>query len=75
MRAYRSRDGNVRSTHGMIAGCALWVEIDTYRVRKSLGTASVGAIAVAEADPNVIYVGMGETTIRGNVAHGDGVYY
>ena len=36
--------------------------------------ASVGAIAVSEADPNVIYVGMGETTIRGNVSHGDGVY-
>ena len=26
--------------------------------------ASVGAIAVAPSDPNVIYVGMGETTIR-----------
>ena len=37
-------------------------------------TASVGALAVSEADPNVIYAGMGETTIRGNVAHGDGVY-
>ena len=36
--------------------------------------ASVGAIAVAHSDPNVIYVGMGETTIRGNVSHGDGVY-
>ncbi|MBO0793271.1 MAG: hypothetical protein J2P36_20295, partial [Ktedonobacteraceae bacterium] len=36
--------------------------------------ASVGAIAVSQADPNVIYVGMGETTIRGNVAHGDGIY-
>ncbi len=36
--------------------------------------ASVGAIAVAESDPNVIYVGMGEVSIRGNVAHGDGVY-
>jgi photosystem II stability/assembly factor-like uncharacterized protein len=36
--------------------------------------ASVGAIAVADADPNVIYVGMGETCIRGNVSHGDGVY-
>src|SRR5579875_3603477 len=34
--------------------------------------ASVGAIAVAESDPNVIYVGMGEATIRGNVSHGDG---
>src|SRR5690348_2768397 len=36
--------------------------------------ASVGAIAVSASDPNVIYVGMGETTIRGNVSHGDGVY-
>ncbi|MFO7169768.1 MAG: glycosyl hydrolase [Chloroflexota bacterium] len=36
--------------------------------------ASVGAIAVAQSDPNVIYVGMGESTIRGNVSHGDGVY-
>ncbi len=36
--------------------------------------ASVGALAVAPSDPNVIYVGMGEATIRGNVSHGDGVY-
>ena len=36
--------------------------------------ASVGAIAVSSSDPNVIYAGMGETTIRGNVSHGDGVY-
>ena len=37
-------------------------------------TASVGAIAVSESDPNVLYVGMGESCIRGNVSHGDGVY-
>src|SRR5690606_34806296 len=36
--------------------------------------ASVGALAVAESDPNVIYAGMGETSIRGNVSRGDGVY-
>jgi photosystem II stability/assembly factor-like uncharacterized protein len=36
--------------------------------------ASVGGIAVAASDPNVIYVGMGESCIRGNVSHGDGVY-
>ena len=36
--------------------------------------ASVGGIAVAASDPNVLYVGMGEATIRGNVSHGDGVY-
>ena len=36
--------------------------------------ASVGALAVAPSDPNVIYAGMGETAIRGNVSRGDGVY-
>jgi len=37
-------------------------------------TAAVGAIAVAESDPNVVYAGTGETCIRNNVSHGDGVY-
>ncbi len=37
-------------------------------------TGSVGAIAVAPSDPNVIYVGMGEACIRSNFSHGDGVY-
>lgn len=37
-------------------------------------TGSVGGIGVAESDPNVIYVGMGESPVRGNVSHGDGVY-
>lgn len=40
----------------------------------SFGTGSVGALAVAESDPNVVYAGMGEACIRGNVSHGDGVY-
>ncbi len=35
---------------------------------------SVGAIAVSESDPSVIYVGMGEPDIRGNASPGDGVY-
>lgn len=37
-------------------------------------TGSVGAIDVADSDPNVIYVGMGETDIRGNMSAGDGMY-
>ncbi|MDA7978527.1 MAG: hypothetical protein MPJ50_07130 [Pirellulales bacterium] len=38
-------------------------------------TGSVGAIAVSESDPNVIYVGMGEHAPRGVMtSHGDGVY-
>jgi photosystem II stability/assembly factor-like uncharacterized protein len=35
---------------------------------------SIGAVAVAESDPNVVYVGGGEKTVRGNVSHGDGVW-
>ena len=35
---------------------------------------SVGAIAVAPSDPNVIYVGTGESCIRGNISFGDGMY-
>jgi photosystem II stability/assembly factor-like uncharacterized protein len=35
---------------------------------------SVGALAVAPSDPNVIYVGMGESAIRGDMATGDGIY-
>ncbi|WP_456424298.1 WD40/YVTN/BNR-like repeat-containing protein [Lutibacter sp.] len=35
---------------------------------------SVGAIAVSESDNNVIYVGNGEVTIRGNVSSGDGMW-
>ena len=37
-------------------------------------TASVGALAVAPSDSNVLYAGTGETTIRIDVSHGDGVY-
>lgn len=37
-------------------------------------TGSVGAVAVAESDPNVVWAGMGEAPIRGNVSHGDGVW-
>ncbi|HTS64764.1 MAG TPA: hypothetical protein VMH28_22225 [Candidatus Acidoferrales bacterium] len=37
-------------------------------------TGSVGAIAVADSDPNIVYAGMGEACVRGNATHGDGVY-
>ncbi|MFY9243330.1 MAG: glycosyl hydrolase [Polaribacter sp.] len=35
---------------------------------------SVGAVAVSDSDNNVIYVGMGEKTVRGNVSSGDGIW-
>lgn len=37
-------------------------------------TGSVGSIGVSESNPDIVYVGMGETDIRGNITHGDGVY-
>ena len=36
--------------------------------------ASVGALAVAPSDPNVIYAGTGESDIRSDLASGDGMY-
>lgn len=37
-------------------------------------SSSVGAVAVSESNPDVVYIGMGETDIRGNIMQGDGVY-
>ena len=52
-------------------GGNLWENIsDRY-----FNTSSVGAIAVSESDPNVIYVGMGEHAPRAVMtSYGDGVY-
>ena len=41
---------------------------------RQLKTSSVGALQVATSNPDVVYVGMGETELRGNVIQGDGVY-
>ena len=35
---------------------------------------SIGSIAVAPSDPNILYVGTGEGCLRGNISYGDGVY-
>jgi len=51
-------------------GGTYWRNVTDGQVR----TAAVGAVAVAPSDPNVVWVGMGESTIRGDVSHGDGVY-
>ena len=63
---------------GACAG-GVWKTTDggTYWTNVSDGyfnTAAIGALAVSASDPNVIYAGTGESTIRGNVSHGDGVY-
>ncbi len=35
---------------------------------------SIGAIAVSDSDPNILYVGEGEQTLRGNVSSGNGMW-
>ncbi len=39
-----------------------------------INTSSVGSLAVCEANPDVVYIGGGETQFRGNIIQGDGVY-
>ena len=39
-----------------------------------INSASVGAVAVCNSNPDVVYIGTGETQIRGNIQPGDGLY-
>ena len=61
-------------------GSGVWKTTDagltwTNIADETFGTSSVGAIAVAPSDPNVVWVGMGEHAVRGVMtSHGDGVY-
>ncbi len=59
--------GGIWKTHD---GGTYWENIsDGY-----LNSSAIGALAVSPSDPNVIYAGMGEHTIRIDVSYGDGVY-
>jgi photosystem II stability/assembly factor-like uncharacterized protein len=51
-------------------GGANWTPVTDGQIRSS----SVGAVAVSESSPDVVYIGMGETCIRGNIMAGDGMY-
>ena len=37
-------------------------------------SSSVGAVAVSDSNPDIVFIGMGESCIRGNIMQGDGVY-
>ncbi len=47
-----------------------WVPVTDGQITSS----SVGAVAVSESNPDIVYIGMGESCIRGNIMPGDGVY-
>jgi len=60
-------------------GGGLWKSSDggtTWRpvTDGQIASSSVGAVAVAPSNPDVVYIGMGESALRGNVMQGDGVY-
>ena len=57
--------GIFKSTNGGMT----WIPVSDHQT-----AASIGAIAVAASDSNVIYAGSGEACLRGNISYGDGVY-
>jgi photosystem II stability/assembly factor-like uncharacterized protein len=70
----RPREGYFGATGGglwkTIDGGATWTPVTDGQVHSS----SVGAVAVSESNPDVVFIGMGESCIRGNIQPGDGVY-
>lgn len=84
------RGGRANAGHGVVGspmtyymgttGGGLWKTDDAGITWRNISdgffkTGTIGAIAVAESDPNVVYVGTGEHAVRGVMTHsGDGVY-
>src|SRR5207248_5638226 len=70
------RHSNVFYT-GFVNG-GVWMTNDYGRTWKPIfddqPTGSIGAIAVAPSDPNVLYVGSGEGIARPDLSTGDGIY-
>ncbi len=72
--------GNPRVYYMGATGGGLWKSEDAGTSWRNISdgffnVGTIGAIAVAESDPNVIYVGTGEKSIRGvTTSHGDGMY-
>ena len=60
------------------AGGGVWRTMDGGRAWENISDGffggSIGAVEVAQSDPNVLYVGGGEKTVRGNVSSGYGVW-
>jgi photosystem II stability/assembly factor-like uncharacterized protein len=60
------------------AGGGVWKTSDGgnswYCISDGYFGGSIGAVAIAPSDPNVIYVGEGEQTLRGNVSSGNGFW-
>ena len=51
-------------------GGTTWKPVTDGQIHSS----SVGAVAIAPSNPDVVYIGTGESDIRGNIIQGDGAY-
>ncbi|HEV3141811.1 MAG TPA: hypothetical protein VGY57_14900, partial [Vicinamibacterales bacterium] len=71
--------GRPREAYFGAVGGGLWKTVDGGMswnpvTDGQIKSSSVGAVAVSESNPDIVYIGMGESCIRGNVMPGDGVY-
>src|SRR5260221_9620776 len=71
--------GRPREAYFGAVGGGLWKTLDgglswNPVTDGQIKSSSVGAVAVSESNPDVVYIGMGESCIRGNIMGGDGLY-
>ena len=71
--------GRPREAYFGAVGGGLWKTTDAGNswapvTDGQINSSSVGAVAVSDSNPDVVYIGMGENCIRGNIMPGDGVY-
>ena len=71
--------GREKEAYFGATGGGLWKTTDAGNTWASvtdgqITSSSVGAVAVSESNPDLVYIGMGESCIRGNIMPGDGVY-
>jgi photosystem II stability/assembly factor-like uncharacterized protein len=70
--------GDPLTYYAATAGGGVWKTSDGGHHWKSVfddqPISSIGSLAIAPSDPNVLYVGSGEANIRGNVQAGNGIY-
>ena len=71
--------GRPREAYFGAVGGGLWKTTDAGNnwapvTDGQINSSSVGAVAVSDSNPDIVYIGMGENCIRGNIMPGDGVY-